>query len=309
MDFNTAYTSFINHLKVKNYAPSTQHHYSDMLKIFNGYLEKREICDVRQLTKKDILGYQERISKEKISRSTQALRIRAVKRFYEYLVEEDLILINPCEGIVEMPGGHTLPKIILTPSEAERIIQQPNISIMVGIRDRAILELLYSTGIRVGECEALTVYDVDTEERLVHIRHGKGGKERIVPMGTDAAKWIKEYQQRARPRSNRFKPHVISLFLSINGNPINHKMIRSMVQKYIKQAKIKKKGISCHAFRHLFATELIRNGADIVSVQKLLGHKDIRSTLVYTKVVPIDIKETHKKTHPRERHTEAIIDP
>lgn len=301
MDWDTAYMRFISHLKVKNYADSTQHHYSDMLKLFKTFLEERGIGDVRQITKNDIHDYQAKINQKKLSRSTKALRIRAVKRFYEYLVNEDCLLINPCAGIVEMPGGHRLPRILLTPQEAEKIIQQPDTGVMVGIRDRAILELLYSTGIRVGECEGLEVYDMDTKEKLVQVMRGKGSKERIVPMGEDAAKWIKEYQQKVRPRSSLLKPHERNLFLSIRGKPLNHKIIRGIVHKYTKQAKIKKKGISCHTFRHLFATELIRNGADIVSVQKLLGHKDIRSTTIYTKVVPTDIKDTHKKTHPREK--------
>ena len=296
MDWNTAYTSFISYLRVKNYAASTRHHYSDMLKVFRLFLEERKISDLRGVNKKDILDYQEKIGKDKISRSTRALRLRAIKRFYEYLVAADYLLINPCEGMVEMPGGHGLPKVFLTPQEAEQIIQQPNPKTMVGIRDRAILELLYSTGIRAGECEALSIYDVDLKERLVNIRCGKGGKERVVPLGDEAAKWIRQYQQMVRPRSNLHKPQVKALFLSLSGNPVTSKVIRSMIQKYKKMAKIKKKGISCHSFRHLLATELIRNGADIVSVQNLLGHKDINSTLVYMRAVPRDVKQTHTKT-------------
>jgi len=299
MDWNRAYMSFINYLKVKKYSPATRDHYADMIKPFKVFLEYKEIDDVRRVSRKDIQGYLERVLEEKLSSSTQASRIQVLKRFYEHLMNESYILINPCEGI-RVPVRKKLPRNILTPEEANRILKQPNTSIMVGIRDRAILELLYSTGIRVGECEALTVYDVETRESLLRIRRGKGGKERVVPMGRDAAKWIKEYQQRVRPRSNRLKSHVRTLFLGKNGNPMSHNMLRAIVQKYVKQAKIKKKGITCHSFRHTFATELIRNGADIVSVQKLLGHKDIKSTVIYTKVVPVDIKETHRKTHPRE---------
>jgi integrase/recombinase XerD len=304
MDYNQAFMSFLTYLKTRNYSPATQRHYRGQLKPFERFLKEKRIDDVRQVTHKDLTEYQERVSKEKISIPTQGLRIRAVKRFYEHLMNENHLLINPSARIFEPPMGVRLPKVLLTPEEVNKILKQPNLSLMVGIRDRAVLELLYSTGIRVGECEALTVYDVEIKARLLRIRSGKGRKERVVPLGKEAAKWIKEYQQRVRPRSNRLAPHVRSLFLAVTGNPMTAKMIRAMIHKYVKQTRIKKKGITAHTFRHTFATELIKNGADIVSVQKLLGHKDIKSTLIYTRVVPLDLKKTHQKTHPREKDTE-----
>jgi integrase/recombinase XerD len=301
MDFNQALMSFLSSLKTRNYAPATIRIYREQLKVFGRDLKQKGIDDVRQVTHKDLSEYQERVSNQNISLPTQALRIRAVKRLYEHLMHENQLLINPSARITETPIGSRLPKVLLTPEEVNKILHQPNLSLMVGIRDRAVLELLYSTGIRVGECEALTIYDVEIKARLLRIRSGKGRKERVVPIGKEAAKWIKEYQQRVRPRSNRLAPHVRSLFLAVTGNPMTAKMIRAMIHKYVKQAQIKKKRISCHTFRHTFATELIKNGADIVSVQKLLGHKDIKSTLIYTRVVPLDLKKTHQKTHPREK--------
>ncbi len=304
MDWNQAYMSFLSHLKIRNYAEATVRVYREQLKPFARFLEQKSIKDVRQVTYKDLTEYQEQVSKEPICRSTQALRIRAVKRLYEHLMHENHLLINPAEKIIETRLGLKLPKVLLTPEEVETIMSQPNCSLMVGIRDRAVLEVLYSTGIRVGECEALTIYDVDLKARLLRIRRGKGGFERVVPLGKEASSFLKEYLQKVRPRSNRLAPHVRTLFLSVTGSPMTNKMIRAMIHKYVKQAQIKKKGISCHTFRHSFATELIRNGADVVSVQKLLGHKDIKSTLIYTRVVPLDIKKTHQETHPREKEEE-----
>jgi integrase/recombinase XerD len=305
MDYNQAFMSFLTYLKTRNYSPATQRNYRGQLKPFERFLEEKRIQDVRQVTHKDLTEYQESVSKEKISLPTQALRIRAVKRLYEHLMNENHLLMNPSARIFEPPMGVRLPKVLLTPEDVDLILHQPNLSLMVGIRDRAILELLYSTGIRVGECEALTVYDVDIKARLLRIRSGKGRKERVVPLGKEAAQWIKEYLQRVRPRSNRLAPNVRSLFLSIQGAPMTSKMIREMIHKYVRKAKIKKPGITAHTFRHTFATELIKNGADIVSVQKLLGHKDIKSTLIYTRVVPLDIKKTHQETHPREKEGES----
>jgi integrase/recombinase XerD len=303
MDWNQALMSFLSSLKIKNYAPATIRIYREQLKVFGRYLNEKKIEDVRQVTHNDLTAYQEEVSKQPICRATMALRIRAVKRLYEHLMNENHLLINPCEKIIETPIGSRLPKVLLTPDEVNLILDQPNLSLMVGIRDRAVLEVLYSTGIRVGECEALTIYDVDLKSRLLRIRSGKGRKERVVPVGKEAAYWLKEYLQKVRPRSNRLAANVRSLFLGVNGKPMTNKMIREMIHKYVKQAQLKKKGISCHTFRHTFATELIKNGADIVSVQKLLGHKDIKSTLIYTKVVPMDIKKTHTQTHPREKDT------
>jgi len=301
MDYHQALMNFLSYLKIKNYAPATIRIYREQLKVFERFLKEKKIGDVRQVTHKDLTQYQEQVSKQPISIPTQCLRIRAVKRFYEHLMNENHLLINPSARIFEPPMGVRLPKVLLAPDEVNKILHQPNLSLMVGIRDRAVLELLYSTGIRVGECEALTVYDVEIKARLLRIRSGKGRKERVVPLGKEAAKWIKEYQQRVRPRSNRLHPNVRNLLLAVNGKPMTSKMIRAMIHKYVKQAQIKKKGITCHTFRHTFATELIRNGADIVSVQKLLGHKDIKSTLIYTRVVPVDLKKTHQETHPREK--------
>jgi len=301
MDFSQALMSFLSSLKTRNYAPATIRVYREQLKVFGRFLKEKRIDDVRQVTHQDLSEYQDQVSNQPISLPTQALRIRAVKRLYEHLMNENHLLMNPSARITEPPMGERLPKVLLTSEEVNKILKQPNLSLMVGIRDRAVLELLYSTGIRVGECEALTVYDVEIKARLLRIRSGKGRKERVVPLGKEAAKWIKEYQQRVRPRSSRLAPHVRNLFLAVTGNPMTAKMTRAMIHKYVKQARIKKKGITCHTFRHTFATELIKNGADIISVQKLLGHKDIKSTLIYTRVVPLDLKKTHQETHPREK--------
>lgn len=300
MDFNTGYMGFMTYIKLKKYSPRTQDSYRTMLRAFNRYLTQKNITDIRQMTKAEALEYQEQVSKEKVSSGTKSIKIRLARLFYEYLLKESLILINPFENI-KITAKKSLPKNILTPREIEKIISYTNISLMTGIRDRTVLELLYSTGIRIDECAHLTVYDVDIKEKLLRIRRGKGAKDRVVPVGVNAAKWMKEYLQRVRPRSNRRKPNIRTLFLSITGSAMISNTIRIMFNRYLKQAKIRKKGITCHSIRHCFATELIKNGANIVHVQKLLGHKNIESTLIYTKVVPIDIKKTHKKTHPREK--------
>ncbi len=299
MNYSEAYLSFASHLKFKNYSPATRRHYADQLRPFERFLTHRSIPDLRQVTHQNILDYQEEVSKQSVAPQTQALRIRAVKRLFEHLIENNHLLINPCERIRETPKERRLPKEILTRKETESILSQPNLSLTSGIRNRALLELFYSTAIRIGEMVKLTVYDIEIQSGLLHIRSGKGAKARVVPVGKQALRWIKEYLKNIRPTQNRLRPNERSLFLTRQGRPVTHRLIRAMIKEYVTQAGIKKH-VTAHTFRHTCATHMVQNGADILTVSELLGHKNLNTTVVYTRVVPIDVKEEHIKTHPRE---------
>lgn len=287
-------------LVMKNYSPSTIHNYGDYMRLFGRHLEKKGITDLRKVSHSMIVEYQERLSRQPIKKASQALRIRAVKRLFEFLMERNVILLNPCEGIVETPRGWRLPQPVLTEKEINKLLKAPNTGTKNGVRDRALLELLYSTGMRIGELERLTVYDVDLDNNLVHIRRGKGGRGRVVPLGKEAAFWMKEYIEKVRPWYQRLNPHERALFLVVGGRPLIQTNIRPTLRKYRNKARIKKH-LSCHTFRHTCATHLLQQGADITSIQRLLGHVNLSSTLIYTRVIPKEIKETHKKTHPREK--------
>jgi integrase/recombinase XerD len=167
---------------------------------------------------------------------------------------------------------------------------------LTGIRDRTILEVFYSTGIRLEELVSLTIYDCDLTGQCLRINKGKGAKDRVVPLGRHAARLLKEYLSRIRPRS----VHNRSLFLNRSGEPLSKQVIQLMVRTYAKQAGITKK-VTPHIFRHSFATSLLKNGADIIAVQKMLGHVSPKTTQIYTHVAGVEIKQTHSHAHPREK--------
>jgi integrase/recombinase XerD len=307
-DFNDLHFSFTEHLKVKNYSPQTVRPYSSQLRGFLDHLTGIGITDVRAVTKNLLQDYQASITEEKISRglgfSFVASRIRAVKRFFEYLEQSGHILINPAEHIKEPQKESRLPRVVLTEEEAHRILDQPNLGTAVGIRDRAVLEVLYSTGIRLEEITNLTIFDCDLQGGLLRVNKGKGSKDRVVPLGKHAVRFLKEYITNVRPSHTIMNKKLTTLFVNQWGAPLSKQIIDIIVRTYAKRARIAKH-VTPHTFRHTFATELVRNGADIVSVSKMMGHSDVRITQVYIRVAGIEVKNTHSESHPREKDKET----
>ncbi|MCP4023736.1 MAG: tyrosine-type recombinase/integrase, partial [Desulfobacteraceae bacterium] len=210
-----------------------------------------------------------------------------------------IIFIDPAESIKEPPKGNRLPKKILTRKETLKVLDQPNLGTRLGIRDRAILEIFDSTGIRKAELCRLTIYDADLTGKMLRIK-GKGQKDRVVPLGKHAVRFLREYISKVRPhytKKNRSERH---LFIDKFGRPIKKQAVSVMVKKYGQEAGLDRP-ISPHIFRHGFATGLVQNGADIVAVQKMMGHTDLRTTQTYVKTLGFDLKKVHQKTHPREQ--------
>ena len=296
---------FKEHLKVLNRSPATIKSYIYNLEHF---LYSIKETDMKKVTKSMIESYiaglydYRTIDAKPYKTSTLCIKIRSVKRFFEYLEKANIIFIDPTETIKEPKKEMGLIKDVLTPKEANRILDQPNLGTLLGIRDRAILELFYSTGIRKEELCLLTIYDADLQGRMLRVK-GKGQKDRVVPMGRHAVRFMREYIAKVRPwytkknRSNR------NLLVDIYGHPIRKQTVSVMVRKYAKAAKIKR-AVSPHLFRHSFASSLIKNGADITAVQKMLGHAYPGTTEIYIRSLGLDIKKVHKKTHPRERDKE-----
>jgi len=234
---------------------------------------------------------------ESIAMESKALKIRPVKRLFEYLCQTHRLLINPTEGIVETNRRNRKIGTVLTVAEVRRLFKQPNLSLRTGIRDRAIMEVLYSTGIRLDELVNLQVYHVDFKDRVLYIRKGKGKKQRVVPLGKNARNYLKEYLEKIRRWYGRKNPKERKLFLNQSGLAMTESTLRVNLRKYRDEAGIKK-SVSPHTFRRSCATHLLQNGADIRYIQKLLGHRHLKTTQAYTKVMPVEIKQTHNKTHP-----------
>ena len=297
MDVVTIVTEFKYRLKAKGYASSTIDGYRKRLDEFATYLKGRKIFDLKTVTNRIIRDYQEAVMGQANAMETKALKIRAVKRLFEHLEQNHLLLVNPTEGIVETCRKNRQPGPVLTQAQVKRLLQQPALSSRTDIRDRAIMEVLYSTGIRLNELICLEVYHADLKDKVLYIRKGKGGRQRVVPLGTEARRYLKEYLDKIRPYYSRKNPRERRIFLLNTGQPMTPESIRTMLVKYKKQARIKTSA-SPHTLRRSCATHLLQNGADIQYVQKLLGHKRLSTTQAYTRVMPMEVKQTHVKTHP-----------
>ena len=298
MDVVVVIVEFKNHLKARGYAERTIGGYTKYLDQFKTYLKERNLTDLRKVTHQVILDYQEEVMSEPIAMESKALKIRPVKRLFEYLAESHKLLINPTEGIVEISRKNKKLGPVLSVNEVKRLLDQPNLSLRTHIRDRAIMEVLYSTGIRLDELLNLEVYHVDLHDYVLYIRKGKGKKQRVVPLGKNAVKYLKEYLEKIRPWWARKNPKERALFLKQTGLPMTPTSVRELLRKYRLEAGIKKSA-SPHTLRRTCATHLLQQGADIRYIQKLLGHKRLSTTQAYTKVMPIEVKETHNKTHPK----------
>ncbi len=297
MDVVVTIAEFKNQLKSQGYAASTIEGYSKNLDLFRRYLEERHINDIRRVNHQFILDYQEKVMSESIAMESKALKIRPLKRLFEYLVETHRLLINPTEGIVETCRRSRKIGPVLILEEVKRLLDQPNLSLRTHIRDRAIMEALYSTGIRLDELLSLEVYHVDLKDKVLYIRKGKGKKQRVVPLGKNAIKYLKEYLAKIRPWHARKNPRQRRLFLNHSGLAMTSANVQYLIRKYRIDAGINKT-VSPHTLRRTCATHLLQNGADIRYIQKLLGHKHLKTTQAYTKVMPVEVKNTHDKTHP-----------
>lgn len=294
---------FKEYLTVLNRSPSTVKSYTENVTLF---LDAMSIDDIKQVTTSTIESYVAGLCGMKTrygrrySTNTIGMKLRSIKRFFEYLEQTNIIFINPAELIKEPKPEKRLAKNILSSQEAAKILDQPNLGTRGGIRDRALLETLYSTGIRREEVCNLTIYDADLTQKTLRINKGKGQKDRVVPLGKHAARFLKEYIAKVRSHFTRKNRSNRSLFVDRYGNTLSRQMIGILVKKYARAAKIKKK-VTPHTFRHTFATSLIKNNADIRAVQKMMGHADIRTTQEYTRIMQSDLKKVHQKTHPREK--------
>lgn len=234
---------------------------------------------------------------EPIGAETQALRLRAVKRLFDHLTDAGQLLLHPAEHIIEIRRRDRLPKAVLTVKQVARLIEAPDTSTPLGIRDRALLETMYGTAIRVGELEEVFVTDANLSEQTLDIR--KGDKERIVPLGKTATEWVKRYLDEVRPVLVTNRHHERTLFVTRIGKPLKQTQIREILRKYQRQCHLRK-SVCPHGLRHACATHLLEAGADIRMIQELLGQTKLDSTTVYTRVKPIDIKAVHRTYHPSE---------
>jgi len=263
-------------------------------------------ADPCEVSREQIAAYQshlfEKVSDltgKKLACNTQINNLSALKNFYRFLHQTGRIAINPTDVVVLPRHPKLLPPVLLKSREMKRLLDAPDLGNPLGFRDRTIMEVLYATGMRLGELVALQVDDLDFEQGLIRIQCGKGQKPRIVPMGEAAASWLTRYVEEVRPvlaDGSKTK----TLFFNRFKKPLQKCGWHKKLLSYLQDAGIKKKFTS-HGFRHAVATAMLERGADMRHIQELLGHDNLTTTERYLHVVKAELKRIHGKTHPREQ--------
>ena len=299
MDAVVTIKAFKGHLQACGYAPATIEVYRKGLDEFTCYLKRQKISDLRSVSPNTLLEYRQILMSQSIAMESKALKIRPVKRLFEHLTERHRLLLNPAEEIVETCRKQRRIGAILTIEETKRLFTQPDPATNIGVRNRAVMQLLYSTGIRLGELLSLKLYHVDFKDQVLYVRRGKGNTQRVVPLGKSAAQCLGKYMEKIRAgQDGKNTESTQALFLNRFGRPLAGGSVHAMLRKYRRMARIKKP-VSPHTFRRTCATHLLQQGADIRYIQELLGHKHLGTTQIYTRVLPVEVKQTHQVTHPQ----------
>ncbi len=292
---------YVEWLRVRNYSELTAINHESALALFIGWCEARAVSLPQQVTKPILERYQRHLFHlrergKPLTAWTQKARLGALKSYFKWLTKQNVLLYNPASEL-EMPKVvATLPRHILTADEVESVMMVPDVREALGLRDRAILEVLYSTGIRRSELISLTVFDLDAGRGTLLIRHGKGQKSRVVPIGERACAWVQKYLHEVRPELVCGVDEGF-LFLTHAGQSFTPVRITQMVRRRVKAAQLDKVG-SCHLFRHTAATLMLEGGADIRYIQALLGHASVATTQIYTQVSIKKLQAVHRATHP-----------
>lgn len=299
--------AYLYHLQVeKNASPHTMQNYQkDIFQFIDFLAEGLSIPDnqvkAEMVTHLLVRSYLAKMKNSGMARTTIARKLAAIRSFFRYLCREEILESNPLKAVATPKQDKRLPGFLYR-GEMEVLLEAPNQTTPLGMRDAAILELLYSSGIRVSELVSLNLEDLDFNIGYVRVL-GKGDKERIVPVGSFAQKALQNYIRKSRPLLNgdttgKASHRSAPLLLNSKGGRITDRGVRYLVTKYINQTSIDKQ-VSPHTLRHSFATHLLEGGADLRTVQELLGHVNMSTTQIYTHVTKERIKQVYSKTHPR----------
>ena len=296
----TQRTHFLEALKIHHCSSATIKSRQASLAVFFCWLSGSGIADVREVSRQTVRDYQLWLQGRGYAVPTVQVHLQALRRFFEHLETTDVILVNPCAGITLPKLASRLPKVVLTQGEARALLDAPDTQTKIGIRDKAVLEMFYSTGIRLAEMARLTIHDADYKNGFVRVTKGKGGKDRVVPLGRKACDYVREYLQKVRSEWSKANRDERALWLSSKQphGALKSQAIEVMVKQYGREAGIKK-NVTPHVWRHTCATHLVADGANIAYVQRLLGHRSLRTTQIYTRTTIAEIKAMHTKAHPR----------
>ncbi len=301
---------FLDWMRVTNYSERTIENRESYINMFIRWAQDRGITRPTEVTKPILERYQKYLYLQRkkdgqpMSFRSQRTRLEPLRAYFKWLCRNNHILYNPASEMELPRQERRLPKHVLTQREAETVINVPNVDTTVGLRDRAILETFYSTGMRRMELINLKLYDLDLERGTVMIRQGKGKKDRMIPIGERASIWVDKYVTESRPELVT-EPDDGTVFLTSYSEAFTPDSLTQLVRNYIEASKIGKQG-ACHLFRHTMATLMLEHGADIRFIQQMLGHVKLDTTQIYTQVSIKKLKEIHTYTHPgaRMKHRE-----
>ncbi len=293
--------AFLEWALAAGYSPATAETRDHAIARFIVWCDERGLARPQDITRAVLERYQRHLYLHRkadgaaLSLKTQESLLNPLRAFFKWLARENHLLYNPASELVLPHSPRQLPKTLLAVAEVEHVLNQPDVTEATGLRDRAILEALYSTGIRRLELTRLGLYDVDLAGGTVMIRQGKGRKDRLIPIGERACAWVARYLEEVRPRLAT-RADEATLFLTDYGEPFERNRLSDLVKRYMRHAGIANG--SCHALRHACATHMLENGADIRFIQAILGHSELSTTQIYTRVSIAKLKEIHAATHP-----------
>ena len=298
MEIATAIAAFLTHVRVeKGLSPNTVSAYRRDLLKFEEFGKKKKLT-VESVSRDDLVDFLASLYRQKLESRTVARNLVTMRNFFRFTLVQELRTEDPSLNLESPKIRRSLPGYLRL-EEVEKLLAQPDDKQPLGLRDRAMLEVLYSTGLRVSELVGLRVMDIDRAAGCVRCI-GKGNKERIVPIGKKAIALVERYLRDARPKllGNAKQANVAALFINRRGGPLSRVGVWKILSAYGRQAGMRM-GLTPHMLRHSFATHLLERGADLRSVQLMLGHSDISTTQIYTHVVEERLKQIYKAHHPR----------
>lgn len=288
---------FLEYLTVElGLSANTRQAYERDLRLFCKTLGFKNSDALVNVSREQITGYMTQLKEKGFAAATIARKLAAIKAFYRFMTAEGYMDANPAEVVEAGTKGIKLPRV-LSEDEVVRLLNQPDITTAEGFRDRTMLEVLYATGMRVSELINLTLERVDLNMKYI-IAFGKGSKERIVPLGSVAAEFLQQYLEKVRPKLTHEERNTNIVFLAFGGHELTRQRFWQIIRGYGRKANINK-ALTPHILRHSFATHLLDNGADLRSVQELLGHSDISTTQIYTHLTNKRLRDIYAKAHPR----------
>lgn len=288
---------FLEYLTVElGLSANTRQAYERDLRLFCKTLGFKNSDALVNVSREQITGYMTQLKEKGLAAATIARKLAAIKAFYRFMTAEGYMDANPAEVVEAGTKGIKLPRV-LSEDEVVRLLNQPDITTAEGFRDRTMLEVLYATGMRVSELINLTLERVDLNMKYI-IAFGKGSKERIVPLGSVAAEFLQQYLEKVRPKLTHADRNTNIVFLAFGGHELTRQRFWQIIRAYGRKANINK-ALTPHVLRHSFATHLLDNGADLRSVQELLGHSDISTTQIYTHLTNKRLRDIYAKAHPR----------